>query len=261
MRKTLPLSDGSKIGLIEAGAGKPVVLIHGVGLRAEAWAPQMADLQSEYRVIAVDMPGHGQTDPVPNGADLQDYVAWAGLMLRALDLGPVAVAGHSMGALIAMGLAVTHPETVTKLAILNGVYRRSDAAKAAVMARANEIARGVIDTEAPLSRWFDKADPNREQVQGWLQSVDPQGYAAAYRAFAVGDGTYVADLPNIRAKTLVLTGELDGNSTPDMAQSIAAQIPNAEVAVIAGHRHMVNLTAARAVNAALKHWLKEAEHD
>lgn len=261
MRKTLRLSDGSTLGLIEAGEGLPLVFIHGVGLRAEAWAPQISDLQSKFHIFALDMPGHGQTDMLRNSAGLSDYVAWAAMVLRALHLGPVALAGHSMGALIAMGVAVAHPDLVDRLAILNGVYRRSDAAKAAVLARSDEIARGIIDPYAPLSRWFDIGDPIRDQVQDWLQSVDPLGYAAAYRAFAMGDCIYAAALPDIRAKSLVLTGEMDGNSTPDMAHAMAALIPRAQVSVIAKHRHMVNLTAPSAVTNALKYWLSEAEND
>lgn len=260
-RKTLLLSDGSTLGLIEAGAGAPLVLIHGVGLRAEAWGPQISDLQSEFRILAVDMPGHGQTDPLGSGATLPDYVAWAAMVLRDLNLGPVAVAGHSMGALIAMGLTVTSPERVDRLAILNGVYRRSPQAQAAVLARAEEIAQGHANPSAPLSRWFDAGDPLRDQVRNWLQTVDPRGYAAAYRAFAMGDCTYAARLSEIQCKTLVLTGELDGNSTPEMANLIAAQIPNAVVSVIPNARHMVNLTAPDAVTAALKLWLKEVEHE
>jgi pimeloyl-ACP methyl ester carboxylesterase len=52
-------------------------------------------------VIAVDMPGHGDSDPLPGTPALPDYVAWAARVVQALGLGPVSVAGHSMGALIA----------------------------------------------------------------------------------------------------------------------------------------------------------------
>lgn len=260
-RKTLLLSDDSTLGVIEAGQGAPLVLIHGVGLRAEAWGPQISDLQSEFRVIALDLPGHGQTDRLATGADLADYVTWAAAVLADLNLGPVAVVGHSMGALIALGLAVNHPDLVDRLAILNGVYRRSDAAKTAVMARADEIALGLADPQAPLSRWFDAGDPIRDLVQSWLKSVDPRGYSAAYRAFATGDCTYAAGLPKIQCRTLVLTGELDANSTPEMSYAMAAAIPCSTATVIRGHRHMVGLTAPDAVNAALRHWLKEAKHD
>ncbi len=60
--KTLRLSDGSTVRVLEAGAGEPLLLIHGVGLRAEAWAPQM---RLEAHVFAVDMPGHGDSTPCP----------------------------------------------------------------------------------------------------------------------------------------------------------------------------------------------------
>ena len=79
---------------------------------------------------------------------LPDYVAWVARVVQALGLGPVAVAGHSMGALIAAGLAVEHPELVTRVALLNGVFRRSAAARDAVQARAAQIAAGVAEVEA-----------------------------------------------------------------------------------------------------------------
>ena len=49
----------------EQGAGEPLVLVHGVGMRLEAWAPQMAALGRYHRVIAVDMPGHGESRSLP----------------------------------------------------------------------------------------------------------------------------------------------------------------------------------------------------
>ncbi|MFZ0097466.1 MAG: alpha/beta fold hydrolase, partial [Gemmobacter sp.] len=98
MSRTLRLSDGAAVRVIEAGsAGSPVLLIHGVGMRAEAWGPQIAALASDHRVIAVDMPGHGESDPLPGDPRLPDYVAWAVRVIEALGLGPVSVAGHSMG--------------------------------------------------------------------------------------------------------------------------------------------------------------------
>ena len=56
MSRILRLSDGTRVRLIEAGAGAPVLLIHGVGMRAEAWGPQIDALSLDHRVIAVDMP-------------------------------------------------------------------------------------------------------------------------------------------------------------------------------------------------------------
>ena len=106
MSRTLRLSDGAAVRLLEAGPREPgrrdaVLLIHGVGMRAEAWAPQIDTLSQHFRVIAVDMPGHGNSDRLPADARLPDFVAWAARVVEALDLGPVNLAGHSMGALVA----------------------------------------------------------------------------------------------------------------------------------------------------------------
>ena len=140
MSKTLRLSDGSTVRVLEAGAGEPLLLIHGVGLRAEAWGPQM---RLEAHVFAVDLPGHGDSTPLPAGARLPDYVAWAAQVIEALGVGPMNVAGHSMGSLIAGGLAIERPDLVKRVALLNGVHRRTPEARAAVLARADQIAMGT----------------------------------------------------------------------------------------------------------------------
>lgn len=254
---TLPASDGRAIGLLRAGAGAPLVLLHGVGMCAMAWAPQIAALAAENEVIALDLPGHGGTPSLPGVPRLPDYVAWASSAIAALGRGPVAVAGHSMGALIAMGLAVEHPEQLTALCLLNPVYRRDKASREAVQARAQAMAAGDIDPEAPLARWFGAGEASevRARVAGWLRAVDPVGYARTYAAFAHGDAVYAGRLSAVRCPTLVLTGEGDLNSSPAMTRQIAGEIPGARAVVIPGERHMVSLTAPARVNQEMALWL------
>jgi len=242
--------------MVEAGAGGPLVLIHGVGMRAEAWEPQIAALSGNFRVIAVDMPGHGGSDALAGAPELVDYIAWAARVLQALNCGPVAVAGHSMGALIALGLAVEHAGQVSRVALLNAVHRRSEAARAAVLARADEIAQGGGEIDGPLGRWFGPEQAGlRDQVGAWLRDVPRAGYAAAYHAFAGGDEVYADRLGEIGCPVLVLTGDGDANSTVEMTRAMAAMAPLGRAEVIVGHRHMVNLTAPEQVSAALQRWM------
>lgn len=256
MSRILRLSDGLAVRVAEAGAGMPVLLIHGVGMRAEAWGPQIAALSQDHHVIAVDMPGHGESDPLPGDPRLPDYVDWAARVIGALGPGPVAVAGHSMGSLITAGLAVDYPGLVARAAILNGVHRRTPEARASVLARAAEIAAGQAGVEAPLARWFGPDEGTvRDQVAAWLRTVPQAGYAAAYRAFAEGDCAYADRLGAISCPLLVLTGDGDANSTPEMTRTMAAMAPLGRAVVIPGHRHMVNLTAPEAVTGALRAWL------
>ena len=256
MSRTLHLSDGLSVRVIEAGAGAPLVLIHGVGMRAEAWGPQIAALSESCRVIAVDMPGHGDSSPLPGDPRLPDYVAWAARVVEALGLGPVALAGHSMGSLIAAGLAIERPDLVSRVALLNAVHRRNATARVAVLARADEIAAGKGEIDGPLGRWFEPQDVSiRAQVADWLRTAPQGGYAAAYRAFAEGDHVYSDRLAEIRCPLLVLTADGDPNSTPEMTRAMAAMAPLGHAVVIDGHRHMVNLTAPDRVSAELQHWL------
>jgi pimeloyl-ACP methyl ester carboxylesterase len=255
MQRTLRLSDGRAVRVLEAGAGTLVLLLHGVGLRAEAWEPQIAALAATHRVIAADLPGHGDSDGLPHLPALPDYVAWAARLIAALGQ-PVAVAGHSMGALIALGLAVDRPALVQRAALLCPVHRRSPEARTAVLTRAEEIAVGRGGIDGPLSRWFgDETSRLRTKVAGWLRSVPQAGYAAAYRAFATGDAVYADRLGSVTCPLLVLTAEGDANSSPGMTRAMAAMAPRGRAVVIAGHRHLVPLTAPDLVNAALADWL------
>ncbi|KND60556.1 Beta-ketoadipate enol-lactone hydrolase [Candidatus Burkholderia verschuerenii] len=257
--RTLQLSSKRVAHYLEQGSGKPLVLIHGVGMQAEAWYPQIDALSRDFRVIAVDMPGHGKSAPLDAHANLPQFVQWASEFIEALDAGPVNLAGHSMGSLIAAGVAVTRPDLVRRVAVLNGVYRRTVEARRAVLDRAAELRAGTVDIDTPLRRWFNQDDAQQaaaQRVESWLRAVDLQGYATAYTAFAKGDDTYADGWHEIACLALVLTGADDPNSTPAMAAQMAHAARNGRAVVIEDERHMVNLTAPEAVNRALRAWLQ-----
>ncbi len=238
--------------------GETLVLIHGVGMRIEAWGPQIDRLSKDHRVIAVDLPGHGFSAALDARPELPNFVAWFARLVDELGLEAVNVAGHSMGALIAAGFAATEPSKLRRVALLNGVYKRTPAAREAVEARADEIFSGAFDREAPLERWFSSDEKNGEAyrlVHELLQKVDPGGYAAAYRAFATGDAVYSDSWPQVKKPALFLTGDGDKNSTAEMAEDMARATPQGRAVVIKGHRHMVNLTAPEEVSEALADWL------
>lgn len=256
--KTLLLSNNRIAHYLEQGEGEPLVLIHGVGMQAAAWTPQIEFFSKQYRVIAVDMPGHGQSSPLPEDAKLPDFVAWAIEFIEALNVGAVNLAGHSMGSLISTGVSITRPDLIKRMAVLNGVYKRTTAARQAVMQRAEELKTGQIDIETPLQRWFGDSEIDRQaaaQVQSWLEQVNLSGYATAYSAFAQGDLVYANNWSKVTCPALVLTGTGDPNSTAEMAIEMAQQAQQGTAVVIENERHMVNLTAPDQVNQAMQTWL------
>ncbi|MFA5120704.1 alpha/beta fold hydrolase [Zavarzinia sp.] len=257
MTTTIPRPSRTARGTacFERGAGSPIVFIHGVGMNAEAWEPQMDFFAADHRVIALDMPGHGETPPLPGTPGLDDYVAWAAAAIEDLGAAPCDLVGHSMGGLIVTGLALARPDLVSRVAALNAVYDREDAARAAVQARAAEIVASgdAGDVEAPLRRWFGAtAEPRHralvERVRGWLAAVPPAGYATAYQVFAISDRAHVGRLPGLACPALFLTGELDPNSTPAMSEAMADAAPFGRAVIMAGERHMLNLTAPAETN-------------
>lgn len=105
-----------KIHVNEAGAGHPVLLLHGSGPGATGWSnfgPNMGVLADHFRVIAVDMPGWGSSDAVT--VDERDHVQAAVELLDALGIERAAIIGNSMGGMTAIRFAYTHPERISHL--------------------------------------------------------------------------------------------------------------------------------------------------
>ena len=244
-----PRSPFGALAAVRAGRGSPLVLLHGVGLRAEAWNAQIDALAEHVAVIAPDMPGHGQSAPLevpPSLAAYSDRVA------EALDEAAFVV-GHSMGAMIALDLAIRYPERVRALAALNAIYRRTPQAAQAVRQRAASLDdESPADPSAQLARWFGEAlSPEAEACRDWLLEVSPAGYRTAYGVFATEDGPSDADLAALPCPALFMTGAAEPNSTPAMSEAMASAAPQGRALIVEGAAHMMPMTHPAAVNAAL----------
>ncbi|NVO28883.1 alpha/beta hydrolase [Donghicola sp. C2-DW-16] len=251
---TRPRSRVEELAAITCGTGPLVILLHGVGLRAEAWGAQIDALSGRYGIMAPDMAGHGDStlfEAPPALADYTDRVA------AALDR-PAIVVGHSMGSMIALDLAARYPDRVLAVAALNAIFRRTEAAKAAVLARAASLdGETVADPEPPLVRWFGNSpSPERAACGNWLRSADPRGYRDAYKVFASCDGPDDDALSGLPCPALFMTGAEEPNSTPEMSQQMAALVPDGAALVLPNAAHMMPMTHAAQVNAALEQFIE-----
>ena len=244
-----------------AGHGPPVLFIHGVGLNGDAWEPQIASLSTKRLVIAIDLPGHGYSDMLREDAALNDYVSAMADFIDDLGISPTAVVGHSLGALIALGVALDHPEKVTALVSMNAVYCRDPLSRAAVEKRAAQLSKGVVDTIGPIQRWFpeEPTGPLARRVADWLSRDDPAGYAAAYRVFASADHAYEGRLGDLKCRALFMTGVSDPNSTPAMSDRMAREAPYGRSLSLARARHMMNLTHPAETNSTIASFISAAE--
>jgi pimeloyl-ACP methyl ester carboxylesterase len=118
--KYAELNDGIRLAYIDEGKGSETILmIHGLGSYLPAWKKNISELSKNYRVIAVDLPGYGKSSKAPHSGLMTFYAGVIGELIQKLDLGPVNLAGHSMGGQISMVLALEKPELVKRLILVD----------------------------------------------------------------------------------------------------------------------------------------------
>ncbi|WP_425404423.1 alpha/beta fold hydrolase [Hwanghaeella sp.] len=245
------LSSG--LTAIRAGTGDPVILIHGVGLNADSWGAQIDALAKRFSVTAIDLPGHGQSKRLVAYAGMEDWVDTIAAGLAEIAP-PYRIAGHSLGALLTLHLAVRYPDLCERLALLNTIHRRSPKAASAVKARARALRdNGRSDPVPTLERWFgaDLDSAPARACRTWLETVDAPAYAEAYALFAEGDSPPDDALAGLACPALFLTGAAEPNSTPAMSEELAALVPKGRALIVPDAAHMAMMTHPATVNGAL----------
>ncbi len=253
-----PRSKVGDLSAIVAGEGPDVLLLHGVGLCAEAWDAQVKALSAVARVTAPDMPGHGDSPLTVAVPELAAYADVAQSVLEGLN-GPALVVGHSMGAMLALELAHRLPTRVRGVVALNAVFQRPDEAARAVQDRAAALdGVTVADPTSTLRRWFGaEQTPERVACERWLCSIDPNAYKMAYTAFAHSTVPSRETLTDLTCPALFMTGAQEPNSTPEMSRKMADLAPNGRAHIVPGAAHMMPMTHPTPVNTALQGMLAE----
>lgn len=107
-------ADGGSIHVLERGAGRPLLLIHGITLQARIWAPQLHLMADRYRVLAMDVRGHGRSRAGGDGFGRRIAARDVKTVLDHFDLHDALVVGHSMGGMILMEFAGDFPEELAE---------------------------------------------------------------------------------------------------------------------------------------------------
>jgi 3-oxoadipate enol-lactonase len=215
------------------------------------WAPQLTSFAREYRVIAPDLPGFGQS---PYESDVIDF---GGAVRRAMDASGMeraAIVGTSLGGMIALGLALETPERVSALVLVGAGIDDHDWSDELEELDKEEMAafeRGDLDAaaDAMVRGWV--AGPRRDldaidpQVRNLVREMQRNAYELQEGHDDVRskrlDPPASQRLGEIRVPTLVLTGDEDFDDIKTIGDRLAREIPGAERATMAFAAHLPNL--------------------
>jgi 3-oxoadipate enol-lactonase len=236
--------------------GPAVLLVHALGLDRRMWDPVMDTLSAGRRVFAYDIRGHGWAPGAPDPFTMADAAADLFGVLDGLGLDQAHLVGLSYGGGIAQAAAVSRPERVASLSLLATTDYPFDSFES--RARAGETEGMAAQVVPSLTRWFT---PAGLAEGGWgvryarekVLRANPADWAAAWRAFKGMDVR--SRLTGFAAPTLVLAGEYDASTTPEIMAGIASRIPGAHFQQLPATPHMQTLECPELVAGALDAFL------
>ena len=224
----------------EYGAGPPMVLLHSLLTDRHAFDRVAANLPG--RVIAVDLPGFGETSPTQPSIDSFAALISSGVDAIRGDNRPVTVMGNGLGAFVALAMAVADEERVDRLILVGCGRTFPESAKPAFAGMIDAVASGGMAavTATALRRIFTEeylADHPEEVEERTriLANTNPEAFITACRALQQVDFSDVAG--DVRTPTLIVVGEDDQATPPDMARALHDSLPNSALVILPGVAH------------------------
>ena len=277
--KKVTLSNGIEIAYMDEGSGQEtIVFVHGLGSYAPAWKKTIEGLKSNYRCIAIDLPGYGKSSKGNYSGTMTFFSNTVSEFAEALNLNEIILAGHSMGGQISIITALKNPDLVQKLVLIApaGVETFSEGEKE--WFRDALTAKGVMLTplqtietnmgsnfyKMPKDAFFMVRD--RYAITGageefqWYCNIIPKCVRGMVNQ------PVIRDLPKITQPTLVVFGDSDalipnrylhGGKTSKIAEKAGELIPNSQVNVVEKAGHFVMFEKADEVNGLISGFLRK----
>jgi 3-oxoadipate enol-lactonase len=240
-----------------------LLLIHGFPLDSRLWDAQVAGLASRVRVIAPDLRGSGRSDVPPGPYSVDQHAGDLLSLLDHLGIRRAVVGGLSMGGYIAFAIWRRHPERVRALVLADTRAEpdspQTRAGRDASAARVREIGPAEF-AEEMLPRIMAPASMENPRLRSralhMMAAQSSDGLVGALGALRDRHDSRPL-LPGITVPVLVIVGRQDILTPPADARIMAAAIPGARVVEVPGAGHLSPLENPRAVNAALRAFLRE----
>jgi pimeloyl-ACP methyl ester carboxylesterase len=217
---------------------RSLIFIHGSGGDHTAWLNQYAQLKNKYKLVAVDLPGHGRSEG-SGEKHIKDYCVWIKNLLEVLELNDPILIGHSLGAAIALQFAVDHPGEISGIVCLGGGMKMPVNPFFLDFLKTNPTQMPAEITE--LICKYSLAKENRSRLSAVLQkSISQSKVDILYGDLsACNELDLTGEAEKIKVPVLIICGAGDKMTPPDLSRELAAKIKGAGLEIIAGAGHMV----------------------
>jgi pimeloyl-ACP methyl ester carboxylesterase len=249
---------GHTVAYYEAGKGSAVILIHGLGADSHHWAANIDVLSQNFRVIALDQIGYGQSDKPLMRYSVENFADYLHGFLLVLKISKASLVGNSLGGWVALDFTIRHPQMVEKLVLVDAAGLRP--------AEALKIPDGGLKRLSPLNtQWFfDLLAANKEWATTDLGSEaferhreNGDTYTVASSVAEMISGREFEDkkLDKVRVPTLIVWGRDDMLIPLPMGEQFHKEIAGSQMIVIDGTGHIPMLAKPAEFNEAVGKFL------
>jgi 3-oxoadipate enol-lactonase len=256
----LAAANGVHLNYEQQGSGQDILLLPGLGASVHVWYPQLRGLSHLFRLTALDPRGHGWSDKPAGPYSLRGMAEETAAVMRTLAIAPAVVVGSSMSSLVAVELAVAHPDLVTALVLVGGFPKLTPEGRERFEERARLAeteGMGPLADLVPVGAFGAATHQTQPALVGLFRqgilANDPMAYAASCRAIRDADVTPL--LRQVRCPTLILLGEQEVVGPLPAARALKAGITHAGVRVLPQAGHLPFLEQPAAFNAALQEFI------
>lgn len=245
-------------------AGLPMIFVNSLGTDHRIWDGVIGTLEARRRCVVFDKRGHGLSDLSPASYGIADLASDLLALADHCQIERFVICGVSVGGLIALASAAAAPERIAGLVLSNTASRIGTTGS--WDARIAQIQNAGMESiaDSVMERWFSAAfrSDRKDELAGWrngLLRTPPEGYVAT--CVAIRDADLSAAAESIVAAALVIAGQEDQSTPPELVRILADQVAGARFELIAGVGHIPCIEQPDLVARLLGDFLETLPHE